>query len=177
MDLQWIEIPGEYSRSTPIPTLLWTRTPVTLSQLDRQESGAAERYPVTEINHAEAVEIAAGLGGRLPRSAEWEWMASGPQLRCSPWGNRAWRPEYANLLDSGHNAVTPVDSHLCGSTPDGLLDVAGNVWEWTMDAVPCSGFIIRGGSYATPATQWGFVNAASAESRSRGIGLRVVREC
>jgi formylglycine-generating enzyme len=184
MKLKWIVVVGgmcrvgDYPRPVPVPTLLWTRTPIAYCHLASEYSGAEARYPVTEINHAEAVEIATRFGGRLPRSAEWEWMAVGPQRLRWPWGNDPWRPEYANLREAGVDAVTPVDSHPDGATPDGLLDVAGNVWEWTLHSTPGNGFVIRGGSYSTPVAQAQFpiVNAAPAELRSRGIGLRVVRE-
>jgi iron(II)-dependent oxidoreductase len=56
--------------------------------------------------------------------------------------------------------------------------VAGNVWEWTASPAMGDGYVIRGGSYASAPlyAQCTFLNAAPAELRSAGIGLRVVRE-
>jgi formylglycine-generating enzyme len=184
MNVEWIEVAGglcafgDDARPIQVPTLLWTRTPVACGHLPSEHPRLRSRFPVTEISHAEATEIAARLGGRLPRSAEWEWMAAGADRRRWPWGNAPWQPAFANLRDSGHGTVTPVDSHPGGATPDGVFDVAGNVWEWTASSAMSDGVVIRGGSYAAPPlyAQCTFLNAAPAELRSRGIGLRVVRE-
>ena len=64
--------------------------------------------PVTRIDHAEADAMARSLGGRLPRSVEWEWMAAGPELRVHPWGDEPWRPALANLRDSGYGRPVAV---------------------------------------------------------------------
>ncbi len=184
MNLEWIEVTGgvcafgDDARPVPVPTLLWTRTPIAYGHLPSEHPGVGPRFPLAEISHAEAADIASQLGGRLPRSAEWEWMAAGPDRRRWPWGNTPWQPAFANLRDSGHGTVTPVDTHPEGATPEGVFDVAGNVWEWTASTAMSDGVVIRGGSYAAPPlyAQCTFLNAAPAELRSRGIGLRVVRE-
>lgn len=184
MDLDWIEVPGgvclfgDEARPVQVPTLLWTRTPITYGHLPNRDTSIGPRFPVSEITHGEALDIATKIGGRLPRSAEWEWMAAGPQRRAWPWGDAPWQRAFANLRDSGHNTVTPVDIHPNGSTPEGLLDVAGNIWEWTASTTMGDGLVIRGGSYASPPlyARCTFINAVPAELRSPGIGLRVVRE-
>jgi iron(II)-dependent oxidoreductase len=184
MDLEWIEVLGgtcpfgDDARPVPVPTLLWTRTLVAYGHLPGEDHAAGTRFPVAQVGHAAAVEIASRLGGRLPRSVEWEWMAAGTQRRRWPWGDAPWQPTLANLRDSGHATVTPIDTHPDGATPEGVLDVAGNVWEWTASKAMSDGFVIRGGSYASPPlyAQCTFLNAAPAELRSRGIGLRVVRQ-
>jgi sulfatase modifying factor 1 len=184
MNLEWIEVPGgvcefgDEGRPVVVRTLLWTRTPITYGHLLDPPAGQSPRIPITEVDHIEATEIAARLGGRLPRSVEWEWMAAGPQRRRSPWGDQTWQPAYANLRDSRHGSVTPVDTHPHGATPEGLLDVAGNVWEWTSSTAMGEGAVLRGGSYAAPPlyARCTFLNAAPTNLRSPGIGLRAVRE-
>lgn len=184
MEIEWIEVPGgicqfgDDARPLPVSTLLWTRAPITYGHLHNEHPRMGPRFPVTEISRAEAVEIATRLGGRLPRSVEWEWMAAGPQRRRWPWGDELWQRAYANLRDSGHNTVTPVDTYPSGATPESLLDVAGNVWEWTASTAMGDCGVIRGGSYAAPPlyARCTFRNTAPAELRSPGIGLRVVRE-
>ncbi|MGH3154971.1 MAG: formylglycine-generating enzyme family protein [Streptosporangiaceae bacterium] len=156
--------------------LWWTTTPVTGRYLGQHEPG--DSFPVSGITHDEATAIAARLAGRLPRSAEWEWMAAGSGRRRFPWGSMGWRPSRAALLPSGHASPVPAGTHPEGATPDGVLDVAGNVWEWTASPVMGNGFVIRGGSYASPPlyAQTTFLNAVPAELRSAGIGVRVVRD-
>lgn len=184
MNLEWIEVAGglclfgDDARAIPVPTLLWTRTPVAHEHIPGGDQQHGASYPITEIRQDEAVEIATRLGGRLPRSVEWEWMAAGAPRRPWPWGDSPWRPALANLRDSGHNTVTAIDTHPAGATPEGLLDVAGNVWEWTASTSMGGGAVIRGGSYAALPlyARCTFLNAAPAELRSPGIGLRVVRD-
>jgi sulfatase modifying factor 1 len=184
MKLEWIEVPGgvcqygDEGRPVAVRTLLWSRTPVTYGHTFDSPAGLGPRFPVTGVDHVEATLIAQQLGGRLPRSVEWEWMAAGPQRRRWPWGDQEWQPAYANLHDSGWETTTPVDSHPRGATLDGLLDVAGNVWEWTSSTTMGEGAVLRGGSYAALPlyARCTFLNAAPADLRSPGIGFRLVRE-
>ncbi|MFB9729688.1 formylglycine-generating enzyme family protein [Haloechinothrix salitolerans] len=181
MNIDWIEIPGgtcllgDQARAITVPTLLWTRTPITQAHLG---DDPRERRPITRVDHPTADHIARRLGGRLPRSVEWEWMASGSERRVWPWGNASWGPELANLRDSGYEDTTDVAEHPEGATPHGMLDVAGNIWEWTASSTMGDGYVIRGGSYASPPlyARCTFLNSAPAELRSPGIGFRVVRE-
>ncbi|WP_433496787.1 formylglycine-generating enzyme family protein [Sphaerimonospora sp. CA-214678] len=174
MGITWLLVPGgtcqygDEGRPVEIGSLYWAATPVA------HDDGR----PLTGVNHEEAAAIAAQLGGRLPKSAEWEWMAAGPDRHTYPWGDRPWRPRLANLRDSALGGPAPVGQHPEGATPLGLLDVAGNVWEWTATTLMGDGAIIRGGSFASPPlyARCTFLNAAPAELRSRGIGFRVVRE-
>lgn len=182
MTPEWVLVPGgqcrygDDARPRPVSALWWTATPVTRRQLGI--TGRAAALPVTAVSHPDAQAIAASLGGRLPSSPEWEWMAAGPARRRYPWGDACWQPGLAVLRPAGAAAPLPAGSCPAGATPDGLLDVAGNVWEWTASRVLGGGFVIRGGSYASPPlyARATFVNAAPAELRSPGIGLRVVRQ-
>jgi iron(II)-dependent oxidoreductase len=159
-----------------VSTLDWTSTPITNRHLDLD--AALSEFPVTGIGYGTATDIASRLGGRLPSSVEWEWMAAGVQRRTFPWGDEPWNAELACLAPAGHRCPGPVGAHPGGATADGLLDVAGNVWEWTATPVMGGGYVIRGGSYASVPlyAQCTFRNAAPAELASPGIGLRVVRQ-
>jgi sulfatase modifying factor 1 len=178
---------GRWRSQTGVADLLWTAVPVTVSlarQLgelpEERGGGSCTRHPVTGITWHQAVRLAASLGGRLPTSAEWEWMA-GRGSRRYPWGDDPPRTEtasaLANLRGIGPDRTTTVGEFPAGATPDGLLDVAGNVWEWTSTPVP-GGRVVRGGSYRALSlyARCDYVNEVPPEIASPGIGVRVVRE-
>ncbi|WP_327167713.1 MULTISPECIES: formylglycine-generating enzyme family protein [Streptomyces] len=178
-DICWVPVPagiclfGDRSRPIKVRALEWTRTPITPAQLGT----GAGTAPMTGLSQPQAADIARALGGRLPRSVEWEYAAAGPGRRTYPWGEADPDARLANLR-GGPGTTTSVGSHPGGATPEGLLDMAGNCWEWTSSSVLGGGFIVRGASHASPGlyAKCGFLNAAPSELGSPGIGFRVVRE-
>ncbi|MFG3253259.1 formylglycine-generating enzyme family protein [Streptomyces sp. NPDC048172] len=164
---------GDAARPIRVKTLEWTQTVITYAHLGR----GGEDRPLTGLSQPAAARIAQELGARLPRSVEWEWAAAGPHRRTYPWGEEEPTADRANLRQ-GIGQPAPVRSFLQGATPDGLLQMAGNVWEWTSSTVLGGGFVLRGASFTSPAlyAKTTFLNAAPAELESAGIGLRMVRE-
>lgn len=70
-----------------------------------------------------------GEAFRLPTEAEWEKACRGPESFVYPWGDR-WDPQRCNSGESLIRHTTPADQYLCvGSSPFGVADMAGNVWE------------------------------------------------
>jgi len=94
------------------------------------DKAALARWPVTHVSWHQARQYAMWKGGRLPTEAEWEKACRGPAARIYPWGDEPPTRELANF-NYNEGTVTDVDNYVAGQSPYGLLDMAGNVWEWT----------------------------------------------
>lgn len=98
---------------------------------DNPEYNGAD-HPVIGISWFEAVAYCRwlsaqiGITFRLPTEAEWEKAARGPDGRIWPWGD-SWDPTACNY---GNHRTTRVGYYRIGASPYGVLDMAGNVWEW-----------------------------------------------
>ena len=89
-----------------------------------------EDHPVVEPSWRGALAYCRWRGARLPSEAEWERTARGTSGRTYPWGEVP--PDRSRAqFGAGWVETAPVTAHPAGATPEGVLDLAGNVHEWT----------------------------------------------
>ena len=151
-----------------------------------------ENRPVTWVSLEDARAYAAWAGKRLPHEWEWQLAAQGTDGRTYPWGND-WEPANVPTPDTGRTMrpADLVDAHPKAASPYGVLDLVGNVWQWTdefMDEHTRTA-IVRGGEHYQPqGSIWYFPHAyrndehskvllmAPSYDRSGGVGFRCVRD-
>jgi formylglycine-generating enzyme required for sulfatase activity len=146
-----------------------------------------DNHPINGVDWSQSRAYCQWRGGDLPTEAQWEYAARGTDARTYPWGNAAPASQLCWNRYPGPGSTYPVQSYPGGNSPFGLFDMAGNVWEWTLDFYanytdeaaidpigPTSGTnrVCRGGSgFDSSAT---FVRAAF-RGRDSSLGFRCSR--
>ncbi len=123
-------------------------------------STASRDEPVNEVSLADAMAFCLERGARLPTAEEWEYAARGPAGRRFPWGDELPDGQRGNFCDrrcdqpwatpdhdDGHAGLAPVGSYPAGATPEGVLDLSGNVREWTSMVTGEGKAWIKGGGH------------------------------
>jgi formylglycine-generating enzyme required for sulfatase activity len=218
-DIEWWG-DGRVQGTVDLPTYYLARTEVTVAQyaafltesghplVDPAGVAAPPDHPVTHVSWPDAVAYAAWLDGALrgaperapevaalladgwtvalPDEAEWEKAARGVDARVYPWGEEP-RADRANYRA---RTTAPVGSFPCPECAYPILDLAGNVWEWTrspyrpypfrrgvagIDMTSEALWVMRGGSFGDPEQMLRAANRGGADPGARRpfIGFRV----
>jgi formylglycine-generating enzyme required for sulfatase activity len=169
--------------------------------------------PVSNVTWFDADRYCAFAGAALPTELQWERAARGKTARLFPWGNAPAedrsnhgrfqivdptgpvpRPMFALDERDGYAFLAPSGAYPAGASPDGFVDMAGNLMEWVRDAVGDDGpartsaqkaalglgarRMLRGGSFRQPllyqrTTAW---DAEPPDLRSPEVGFRCAKE-
>jgi formylglycine-generating enzyme required for sulfatase activity len=125
---------------------------------DGNFTAGEDRFPVVNVSWSDATSYAKWAQKRLPTESEWEYAARGGDGRIYPWGNN-WSNDSANAGRGVQGRVVEVGNYPSGASPFGVLDMCGNVWEWTSGNLfsyadkskeIAPGKVIRGGAFDVP---------------------------
>ncbi len=141
--------------ATAPTTVQWSGADVKLwSQFCNGDKTEKDAHPVNCVDWSQADAYCKWAGKSLPTEAQWEYAARGPGGKKYPWGDDKPGPKLLNACgtecramgarlgkswavmyegDDGAEATAPVGKYPDGASPFGVLDMAGNVWEWVAD--------------------------------------------
>jgi len=151
-----------------------------------------DKKPVTWVSLEDARAYAAWAGKRLPHEWEWQYAAQGNDNRLYPWGNNMDLKRIPPADSSREmRAPTNVNDYPRGASQFGIVDMVGNIWQWTdeyIDAHTRNAILKGSGYYRATTSQWYFPRAyelnkygkyllmAPGIDRSATIGFRCVMD-
>ena len=151
------------------------------------------KKPVTWVSLEDARAYAKWAGKRLPHEWEWQYAAQGMDDRAYPWGNGYVADAVPTFVEAARTMppADDVDAHPAGASPFGVMDMTGNIWQWTDEFQDehTRAAIVRGGGHYRPNTsKWYFPTTptldkhgkyllmAPSKDRSGALGFRCVMD-
>ncbi len=133
----WLSV---WNSNVPADTASWDAALMCPGATWTSAIGATDTLPINCVNWYEAYAFCIWDGAFLPAEAEWNYAAAGgSEQRKFPWGSTDPGPDTALAIydcrykKAGACSVAPVGSAPGGTGKWGHADLAGNVWEWTLD--------------------------------------------
>ena len=187
--IEWVQISageflyGEKKERKDLAAFSICKYPITVAQY-RQFCNATNRsmpfapdwgwqknHPIVNVSWHDAAAFAEWAGLALPTEEEWEKAARGTDGREYPWGNRWDASKCCNSVEKFAEKITSVSSYPMGASPYGVMDMAGNVWEWCASWYRVNSTrVLRGGS-------WGNNNPDSFRAGYRYSAHPTYRNC
>jgi formylglycine-generating enzyme required for sulfatase activity len=152
---------SDEKKKIELPEFWIDKTPVTNAEYARFVAAAGHKpprhwegrvppkemadHPVVDVSWHDAVAYAGWAGKWLPTEEQWEKAARGTDGRGYPWGD--WEEDRCNIKETGIRGTTAVGQYSPdGDSPFSCVDMAGNVWEWTVTEED-DRRVVRGGSW------------------------------
>ncbi|MBX3616820.1 SUMF1/EgtB/PvdO family nonheme iron enzyme [Nitrosomonas sp.] len=153
---------------------------------------AFDNYPAINVSYYDAMAFCRWLSAkckltiRLSAEWEWQWAAIGSTGQDYPWGDE-WHPARVNCREAGIGRTVAIGLYPLSRSPFGVDDMAGNIWEWCLNAydqpnditlMDDQARVVRGGSWhygpglARSAARYGF----HPDGRDVSIDFRVLCE-
>jgi formylglycine-generating enzyme required for sulfatase activity len=171
------------------PTSACTLPPISGTYFNWNVTGR-DNHPINGVTWHQARAFCQWRGGDLPTEAQWEYAARGTDGRIYPWGNTAPGSQLCWSRFPSPGSTCAVRSY--PATLNGLFDMAGNVWEWTLDAymahssaavvdpigVGGGSAVFRGGSWSGTTETFmraAFRGVSGQTARNNDIGFRCMR--
>jgi formylglycine-generating enzyme required for sulfatase activity len=138
---------------------------------DGRPPSGREEHPVVLVTWDEARRYCEWRGKqrgevrRLPTSAEYEKAARGEAGFVYPWGN-VFEPDKLNSAAQGPGDTTASGAYPAGASPYGVLDLAGNVFQWTATKLDSDKMVVKGSAWEDHA---GVGRGASFHGRRLGV--------
>lgn len=106
-------------------------------------------HPVVFVTWHDATAYASWAAKSLPTGRQWEKAARGTRGDVYPWGSQL-TPAKCNVRESDIRSTTPVNRYHSGTSPYGVYDLCGNIWEWCSTGTAENRYELKGSAFTSP---------------------------